>query len=275
MGWQKRSHLPAEAEDAPFALCSCGRRRVTIKLRCGRCKSTPDLNLFVPPRCAARGRQRCGSCPTVAAEPFGDAGCWRDCVKRRAIRCWSGLDAVSFQHPERSNSAKESVSSCKTLKRFYALPRNPSSNSWPERSRCGRVKALWKTSDQTSLLASARKLPACGCASCRSPTKTARHFATGPSIWKLALSGRRLRRSCVCRGCSEPVLLASCAWGTRRAKARSRQPVIRPAGTSASRGGVSTRGRLTKPCICSGWSGRSSRSSPDFRPRWLWLGPPT
>ena len=35
-------------------------------------------------------------------------------MRRRAIRCWSGPDAVSFPHPERSNFASESVSSCRT-----------------------------------------------------------------------------------------------------------------------------------------------------------------
>ncbi len=35
-------------------------------------------------------------------------------MRRRAIRCWSGPDAVSFPHPGRSNSASGSVSSCRT-----------------------------------------------------------------------------------------------------------------------------------------------------------------
>ncbi len=41
------------------------------------------------------------------------------------------------------------------------------------------------------------------------------------------------------------------------------------------RGGVSTRGRLMKPCSRSGWNARSSRSSAAFRPRSRWRGPPT
>ena len=42
----------------------------------------------------------------------------------------------------------------------------------------------------TSSLASARRRPACGCASCRSRTRTARRFATAPSIWRPASSAK-------------------------------------------------------------------------------------
>ncbi len=49
---------------------------------------------------------------------------------------------------------------------------------------------MWKTSEQPSLLASARKLPACVCASWRSWIKTAPRFATGLSIWKPACGKR-------------------------------------------------------------------------------------
>jgi hypothetical protein len=81
-----------------------------------------------------------------------------------------------------------------------------------------------------------RKLPAFGCVSCRSQTKTARPFGTGPSIWKPASWGRPRAPRCVRRHCSETVSLASCGKDIRWAKARSRPRVMRPAGTSWSRG---------------------------------------
>ena len=56
---------------------------------------------------------------------------------------------------------------------------------------------------------------------------------------------------------------------------RSRPPDMRPAGTSSCRAEGLTRARLMKPWSRSGWSGRSSRSSVVFRPRWPWLGPRT
>ena len=52
-------------------------------------------------------------------------------------------------------------------------------------------------------------------ASCRSQTRTARRFATGPSIWRLASWGRRRLRRCARRRCFEIASLASCGWGTR------------------------------------------------------------
>lgn len=56
---------------------------------------------------------------------------------------------------------------------------------------------------------------ACGCVSCTNPTKTARHCATGRSIWKRVWWGRPLGRSCVHRACFGTVSLASCEWGIR------------------------------------------------------------
>ena len=46
-------------------------------------------------------------------------------------------------------------------------------------------------------------------------TRTARRFATGPSIWKPASWGRRRVRRCVRRPCSATASSASCEWGTR------------------------------------------------------------
>ena len=66
-----------------------------------------------------------------------------------------------------------------------SLSKSSTSTSFCERSRCGPAKDLWRTSDRTSLLASAGKPLACACASCRNQTKKARRFATEPLIWKL------------------------------------------------------------------------------------------
>ena len=63
--------------------------------------------------------------------------------------------------------------------------------------------------------------------------------------------------------------------GHPSAKVRSRPPAMRRASTSASRGGVSTRGPSMKPWFRSDWNGRSSRLSVAFRVRWHWRGPPT
>ncbi|MBL0291392.1 MAG: LysR family transcriptional regulator [Betaproteobacteria bacterium] len=65
-----------------------------------------------------------------------------------------------------------------------ARPRSSSSNSWSDVHAADQ--RLWRTSDRTSSPALASKRPACGFASCRRPTRTARHFATGSSIWKQA-----------------------------------------------------------------------------------------
>ena len=132
------------------------------------------------PRCAARGRQRRARGPTVAAEPVGDepgAGA----IARDDGRSAAGQGRTrSRSHAAGARTARAGRSArAGRAKRFYALPRSSTSSSSSERSRCGPAKASWRTSDRTSLLASARKLPACGCASCRSRTKTARRFATG------------------------------------------------------------------------------------------------
>ena len=71
----------------------------------------------------------------------------------------------------------------------------------------------WRTSDRASSLAPARKRPACGCASCRKWTRTARRFVTVPSTWKPALSMRRLVRKCAPGRCSGTVTSAPCACG--------------------------------------------------------------
>ena len=98
------------------------------------------------------------------------------------------------------------------------------------------------------------------CASCRSPTRTARRCARGRSIWKPASSARRPVRKCARRRCSATASSASCARDTRWARARSRPPATPPDSTSAFRGGPPTRARSTTPwrrSACSG--GRHDR----------------
>ena len=85
-----------------------------------------------------------------------------------------------------------------------------------------------------------REAPGVRLCSCKSPIRTARRCAKGPSIWRQASWGRRRLRSCGCRPCSATVSLASCAWVTRLATARSLPLAMRPAGTSSSRGEVAT-----------------------------------
>ena len=152
------------------------------------------------PRCAARGRQRRARSPAVAAQPVGDepgAGAIARDDGRSAAgqgRTRSRSHTPGARTPRAGRSARAG-----RQKRCCALPRSSTSNSSSGRSRCGPAKALWRTSDRTSSRASARKLPACGCASCRSRTRTARRFATGPSIWKPASWGRRRVRRCARR----------------------------------------------------------------------------
>ena len=131
------------------------------------------------PRCAARRRQRCARGPTVAAQPVGDEpGAGAVARDDRRSAAGQGRTRSRPHAPSASNCASGSASSCRTQRRSCAPPRSSTSNSWSERSRCGPATALWRTSDRTSLRASARKRPACGCASCRSRTRTARRFAT-------------------------------------------------------------------------------------------------
>lgn len=117
------------------------------------------------------------------------------------------------------------------------------SNNSSEHLLCGPAKVLWRTSGQSSLLVPPRKHPAYGCASYRSQTKRARHFATELSIWKRVLLRTRRPRSCVYKLCSETVSSLLCESDIRCARAKSRLPVMRLAGTSASR----DRGRTSDP----------------------------
>ncbi len=172
-------------------------------------------------RCAARRRQRgrCGA--AIATEPVGDEpGAGATARGRRAIRSWSRPVAGSCPRPARSSSANGWASSCRTAKRCCVRWNGSISSNWSARSRCGPAKASWRTSDRASSPASARKLPARGCASCRRRTGTARRCATAPSTWKPAWWGRRpWVPRCARRPCSGIASWASCARGTRCAAA--------------------------------------------------------
>jgi DNA-binding transcriptional LysR family regulator len=60
--------------------------------------------------------------------------------------------------------------------------------------RCGRTMASSRTSGRSLLLVLAGKRPACAYASFKNQTRKVSHFATAPSIWKLASSERRRDR---------------------------------------------------------------------------------
>ena len=76
--------------------------------------ATPDFNLLVTldvllaEGSVARAAQRLRLSPSAMSRALARLR------GRRAIRCWSAPGAVSFPHPERSNSASGSVGSCRT-----------------------------------------------------------------------------------------------------------------------------------------------------------------
>ena len=162
--------------------------------------STPDLNLLVTLDVLLAEGSVARAARAVAAQPVGDepgAGA----IARDDGRSAAGQGrARPRSHAPRARTPRAGRSArAGRAKRCCARPRSSTSSSWSERSRCGPAKALSRTSDRTSLLASARKRPACGCASCRSRTRTARRCATGPSIWKPASWARRRVRRCARR----------------------------------------------------------------------------
>ena len=199
-GCQKRSLCLDMAEDASFALYSCVKRHImdqaVLWLTHVETRSQPAGHA----RCAARRRQRRARSPTVAAQPVGDepgAGAIARDDGRSAAgpgRARARPDAARDRTARASRSARAGCD-----RRSCAPPRSSTSSNWSGPSRCGPATALWRTSARTSSRASARRRPACGCASCRSPTRTARRFATGPSIWRRGSWGRRRLRSCARR----------------------------------------------------------------------------
>ncbi len=93
----------------------------------------------------------------------------------------------------------------------------------------------------------------CGCASCTSPTRTARHCATARSIWKRVWWARPPARSCVRRALFRDRFIGVVRMGhplsdgeITPARYAARQPHQRV--TARPR----TRGRSTKPWSC--WS---------------------
>ena len=121
-----------------------------------------------------------------------------------------------------------------------------------------------------------RKRPACGCASCRSRTRTARRFATATVDLETGVVGKTTGPEVRAQALFRDRFIGVVRMGHPLSQGEI-TPARYAAGRhmSASRGGVSTRGRSMKPWSRSGWNGRSSRSSAAFRPRWRWRGPPT
>ncbi len=168
---------------------------------------TPDLNLLVTLDVLLAEGSVARAAHRLRLSPSAMSRRWRDCARRRAIRCWSGPDAASFPPPERLNSASRSVSSCRMRQRFYALRKSSTSDNWSVRSRCGPAKALWRTSDRASLRASARKLPARGCASCKSRDKDSPLRDGSVDLnWRCGQDDRSGSGFAI-------VSLASCEWG--------------------------------------------------------------
>ena len=175
--------------------------------------STPDLNLLVTldvllaEGSVARAAQRLRLSPSAMSralarlrETTGDP---------LLVRAGRG----SFRHPERSNSASGSVSSCRmaeaVLRPAEKLDLKQLVRTFTLRTSEGFVENFGP-----DLIARVgEEAPGVRLASCRSQTRTARRFATGPSIWRPASWGRRPVRRCVRRHCSETVSSASCAMG--------------------------------------------------------------
>ena len=211
------------------------------------------------PRCAARRRQRRARRPAPAAEPVGDepgAGApARD----------DGRSAAGPGRPRpRADAARARTARAGRPagrgRRGGAAPgrRRSTSSGSSAPSRCAPAKASSRTSGRRSSRASAQRRPACGCASCRSPTRTARRCATAPSIWRPASWARRPARRCGRRRCSATASSAWCATGHPLSRGEI-TPARYAAGRHIVRLAARPRPRTDRRGLGarSGWSARS------------------
>ena len=230
------------AEDARIARYSCVMTpyqcRAMVWLAHGETRSQPAGH----PGRAARGRQRRARSPAFAAEPLGD---------EPGVGATAGDDGRSAAGPGRTRARPHAPGDRAAR---ASRPARAGRSGHPAPGREARPRAPGQdvhAADQRRLRGelrsgsrrarSPRRRPACGCASCRRPTGTARRFATGSSIWRRAWWGRRRRRSCVRRRCSATASSASCAWGIRSAEGE-----ITPARYAAGRHIVVSRRGLDR-----------------------------
>ena len=121
-----------------------------------------------------------------------------------------------------------------------------------------------------------RRRPACGCASCRSRTGTARRCATAASIWKPASSGRRPVRRCARRRLFRDRFVGVVRKGHPLSRARSRPPATRPGRhILVSRRGLDAGADRRGLEAARAGAGDRRRSSAASRPRSRSRAPPT
>ena len=230
------------------------------------------------PRRAARGGQRRARGAAAAAQPVGDEpGAGATCARRPAIRCWSGPGAASCPRRARSSCASGSASSCRTARRCCARPRRSTSRSSCGRSRCGPAKASWRTSGRDLIARVGAEAPGVRLRFVQKPDKDSAPLRDGTRR-SGDRRGRRDDRPGGARAGAVPRPLHRRRARGAPAEPRrgSRPPAMRPAGTSASRGGGSSKGPIDEALAAArAGTARSSRSSAASRPRWRWRAPPT
>jgi len=145
---------------------------------------------------------------------------WRDCARRRAIRCWSGR--TRSRSTPRDRIRERVASSWWTRKRFCARQEAPV-EQLVRSSRCGPAKARGEL--RTGLmLASARRLRRAAAFPAKR-TRTA-VIATGPSIWN-GVVGKAMGPEVRAQALFRDVHWCR-ANGAPLTRARSRPSVMRP-----------------------------------------------